>query len=77
MWLTCTSWTGVASPETLKAAGLIRSLRRPVKILGNGEVTSAHECSVHAVSASARKKVEAAGGSVAIISPRRVSSPRG
>ncbi len=68
---------GVASPETLKAAGLIRSLRRPVKILGNGEVTSAHECSVHAVSASARKKVEAAGGSVAIISPRRVSSPRG
>ena len=61
---------GDATPEGLKAAGLVRSLRRPVKILGNGEIAVAVTCSVHAVSASARKKIEAAGGSVAIVSLR-------
>ena len=30
---------GEANPETMKAAGLIGSLRRPVKILGNGEIS--------------------------------------
>lgn len=62
---------GDATPEALKAAGLVRSLRRPVKILGGGEVGAAVNCSAHAVSASARKKIEAAGGSVAIVSLRR------
>jgi len=61
---------GDATPEGLKAAGLVRSLRRPVKILGNGEIAVAVTCSVHAVSASARKKIEAAGGSVTTISLR-------
>ena len=59
--------SGDATPEALKAAGLIRSLRRPVKILGTGEITAEIRCSVHGVSASAQLKIEAAGGSVTII----------
>jgi large subunit ribosomal protein L15 len=58
---------GEATPASLKAAGLIRSLRRPVKILGTGEVASPLRCSVHGASASARRKIEAAGGSVTVL----------
>ena len=61
---------GEATPEALKKAGLIRSLRQPVKILGTGEVTAAFRCSAHAASATARKKIEGAGGSVTILSLR-------
>jgi len=58
---------GDATPEALKAAGLIRSLRRPVKILGTGEIEAAVDCSVHGVSGAARRKIETAGGSVTIL----------
>ena len=61
---------GDATPETLKASGLIRTLRAPVKILGTGEVAGPVHCSAHAVSGAARKKIEGAGGSVTILSPR-------
>ena len=59
---------GDATPESLRAAGLIRSLRRPVKILGMGEIETPVNCSAHGVSATARRKIEAAGGSVTILS---------
>jgi len=52
---------------SLRTAGLIRSLDQPVKILGSGEVDRAHHCAVHAVSTSARGKIEAAGGSVTLL----------
>lgn len=58
---------GDVSPETLKAAGLIRSLRKPVKILGVGEVGAKVSVTAHAFSGSAREKIEAAGGSVTVI----------
>ena len=58
-----------ATPASLKAAGLIRSLRRPVKILGMGEVGVPLRCRVHGVSAAARRKIEAAGGSVTVVPP--------
>ena len=61
---------GDATPESLKAVGLIRSLRRPVKILGTGDIEAAVSCSVHGVSATARRKIEAAGGSVTVLSLR-------
>ncbi|UCC48101.1 MAG: 50S ribosomal protein L15 [Gemmatimonadota bacterium] len=51
-----------ATPETMKAAGLIGSLRRPVKILGEGELTRAIKVTAHAFSRSARQKIEKAGG---------------
>lgn len=56
-----------ASPQSLREAGLVKSLRRPVKILGSGEVKTAVNCSVHAASATARAKIEAAGGSVTLL----------
>ena len=53
-----------AGPETMKAAGLIRSLRRPVKVLGYGEIGRAIRVTAHAFSTSARAKIEKAGGEV-------------
>ena len=58
---------GEATPTSLRAAGLIRSLRRPVKILGTGEIAEPLRCSAHGVSAVARRKIEAAGGSVTVL----------
>lgn len=51
-----------ATPETLRASGLIRTLKQPVKILGDGEIERALKVSAHAFSRSAREKIEAAGG---------------
>lgn len=51
-----------ASPETMAEAGLIDSADRPVKILGNGEVSGPVTVLAHRFSASARRKIEAAGG---------------
>jgi large subunit ribosomal protein L15 len=56
------------SPETLRAQGLIGSLKEPVKILGDGELTRALTVSAHAFSAGAREKIEAAGGSATVLS---------
>jgi large subunit ribosomal protein L15 len=53
-----------ATPETMKAAGLIGSLRRPVKILGQGELGRTLRVTAHAFSRTAREKIEKAGGEV-------------
>ena len=52
--------------EQIKDAGLAPK-NALVKILGNGEVTSALQVTADAVSASAKAKIEAAGGSVTVI----------
>ena len=52
------------TPERLKEAGLIRSTRVDVKILGTGELKKKLTVVAHAFSASAREKIEAAGGTV-------------
>ncbi len=62
------------TPETLKAKGLVRSLRKDVKLLGVGELSKALTITVHAASATAREKVEAAGGTLTLLrepKPRR------
>lgn len=48
----------------LLAAGIIKKTDGPVKVLANGELTSAVTVAVDRVSAAARAKIEAAGGSV-------------
>ena len=55
------------SPETLTDARLLRDPRNPVAILGRGEVKTALKVRVHRVTASAKSKIEAAGGSVELI----------
>jgi large subunit ribosomal protein L15 len=54
----------VISPETLTAAGIIRSSQERVAILGEGELDRAYTVRVHRISAGARQKIEAAGGTV-------------
>ncbi|MEX2204704.1 MAG: 50S ribosomal protein L15 [Myxococcota bacterium] len=50
----------------LAGAGLVRDAAAPVKLLGTGDLSVALKVRVSAISDSARKKVEAAGGSVEI-----------
>jgi ribosomal protein L18E len=52
------------TPETLKAAGLIRKFAVDVKVLGEGELTKKLVVSAHGFSKSAVEKIERAGGSV-------------
>lgn len=54
-------------PEILREHGLIRSSRKPVKILARGEVDRPLTIRAHAFSATAREKIEAAGGSAHVI----------
>ena len=53
---------GTVTPEVLRKAGAVASGRTPIKILGNGELKSKLEVSVHAFSKSAVQKIEALGG---------------
>jgi large subunit ribosomal protein L15 len=55
------------TPDLLKQAGILRQLKHPVKILGNGELSVKLNLTVHQISASAREKVEAAGGTITLI----------
>ena len=55
------------TPEVLLEAGVINNMKKPVKILGRGEVTVPLTVKVHKISASAQEKIESAGGNVAII----------
>jgi large subunit ribosomal protein L15 len=55
---------GDVTPETLKEAGLIRSTRIDVKVLGHGDLTKKLGVSAHLFSKSAREKIESAGGSI-------------
>lgn len=52
------------TPESLAAAGIIKSASLPVAILGSGEIDRPLLVKAHRFSASARSKIEQAGGSV-------------
>lgn len=54
----------VLNAEELKKLGLIDSVKKPVKILGNGELKAKVQLEVSAFSNSAKEKIEAAGGSI-------------
>jgi large subunit ribosomal protein L15 len=55
------------NPESLLEARLLRDPRNPVVILGRGEMKVALKIRAHRVSAGAKAKIEAAGGSVELI----------
>ena len=63
--------------DTLKAVGLAPKKAKFLKILGWGELTKALSVKAHAVSDGARKKLEAAPGSVELIPTRPAPRPRG
>jgi large subunit ribosomal protein L15 len=57
---------GKVSPDTLAAKGLIEKDAR-IKVLGDGVIGTKLEVHAHSVSATARQKIESAGGSIVII----------
>ena len=57
---------GKVTPDTLAARGLVRPDAK-VKVLGDGVVGDKLEVHAHAVSATAKQKIEAAGGSIVLI----------
>ena len=56
------------TPESLRAAG-IATRRDPVKILGKGEISTKLTVRAHAFSATAKEKIEGAGGTCEVIEP--------
>ena len=69
--------TGAAAPkkgeqltinaDLLRAVGLVRDVRKPLKVLGGGELSTALFVVADAFSASARAKIEAAGGTASVL----------
>lgn len=52
------------TPERMAASGLVTSLTKPIKVLGDGELQHPLVVKAHKFSQAARKKIEAAGGRV-------------
>ena len=57
----------VIDAEALKAAGIIKKVMDGVKVLGNGELTKAVTVKAAAYTASAKEKIEKAGGKAEVI----------
>ena len=63
---TCFELGAHVTPQSLLDVGLIRNLRYPVKILGNGTLTKKLTVDAAKFSRSASEKVQAAGGEARI-----------
>jgi large subunit ribosomal protein L15 len=55
------------TPDGLRARGLAKRTRIPVKVLGRGELTKALTVHAHGFSATARERIEAAGGTCRVL----------
>lgn len=55
------------TPQALREAGIIKQRFDQLKVLGDGELTKKLTVSAHRFSASAKEKIEKAGGSVSVI----------
>jgi Ribosomal proteins 50S-L15, 50S-L18e, 60S-L27A len=64
------------TPETLVEKGLIKNTKTDIKLLGDGDVTLKLTVRVHRISATAREKIEAAGGTVELLREPKVKKPR-
>ncbi len=62
--------------ELLRASKMIRGNVIGLKVLGDGELKHALTIEAHKVSASARAKIEGAGGTITIREVKRMDSPR-
>ena len=61
--------------DILRAVGLVRTLNKPLKVLGSGELSVPLFVVADAFTASARAKIEAAGGSVNVLEIPTESRP--
>lgn len=57
----------LVDPESLRMKGLVKGRNRLVKILGDGEIDFPVNVRVHAISKSAREKIERVGGKVELL----------
>jgi large subunit ribosomal protein L15 len=64
------------TPESLVEKGVLKNTKTDVKILGNGELKKKLTVTAHAVSASAREKIEAAGGSITLLREPKERRPK-
>lgn len=55
------------TPESLFEKRLVRNRKKPIKLLGTGEISAPLKIRLHAVSKAARDRIEQAGGSVELI----------
>jgi large subunit ribosomal protein L15 len=65
-----------ATLEAMVEKGLIKNTRTDVKVLGQGELTKKLAVTAHSFSASAREKIEQAGGSATALRPPREEKRR-
>jgi large subunit ribosomal protein L15 len=66
----------VVTPEALVEKGLIKNTKTDIKLLGNGDISKKLTIRVHAISASAREKVEAAGGTIELLREPKVKKQK-
>ena len=64
------------TPESLVEKGVLKNTKTDVKILGNGDLKKKLSVTAHAVSASAREKIEAAGGSITLLREPKERRPK-
>jgi large subunit ribosomal protein L15 len=64
------------TPESLVEKGLLKNTKTDVKLLGNGELKKKLTVRVHGISATAREKVEQAGGTVALLKEPKVKKKK-
>ncbi len=64
------------TPESLVEKRILKNTKIDVKLLGTGDVTKKLTVRVHAISASAREKIEKAGGTVELLREPKVRKPR-
>lgn len=63
-------------PDDIRSAGLVHKRDKLIKVLGGGEIARAVNVTAHAVSGTARQKIEAAGGSIKILETAPTSTPK-
>jgi large subunit ribosomal protein L15 len=64
------------TPESLVEKGLLKNTKTDVKLLGGGDLKKKLTVRVHAISASARAKVEQAGGTVSLLREPKPKKPK-
>ena len=62
------------TPESLVEKGLLKNTKIDVKLLGTGEISKKLTIRLHAISASAREKIEGAGGTIDLLREPKVKT---
>jgi large subunit ribosomal protein L15 len=66
----------VVSPESLVEKGILKNTKIDVKLLASGDISKKLTIRVHAISAAAREKIEAAGGTVELLREPKVKKQK-